>query len=276
MSAARQAVHTDDAAEVYERARGALRRIKSGRQWCDWLEYGEGLRAARAEALSRANTEDISANAYRLAMSDVLREQRLDEDGDGFDKIVRSHVMAVMDNLPAIEQWRSTLSDTDRVRWNFPSTVLQHWRAAVREADEPEDTREVASAMRSLRRSSGVLSAEQTAERYDPDNPPDNALSADGAAEVFPDVEFPETEEEESQGHEEAPTTEASIETEPREPRKRTSGLYEGLSSEDREKLDTLNEFRLTIDRMHQAYLRARKVAGAFAGFSLNRREHLV
>jgi hypothetical protein len=40
-----------------------------------------------------------------------------------------------MDRLPAIESWRNTLTRTERMRLNHPSTVWRKWKAAIAERE---------------------------------------------------------------------------------------------------------------------------------------------
>ena len=50
------------------------------------------------------------------------------------DKGDRSRLLIVMDNLPQIEQWRQTLTPTERLRLNHPDAVLRKWKTFI----EPE------------------------------------------------------------------------------------------------------------------------------------------
>ena len=52
-----------------------------------------------------------------------------------FDKGDRSRLLDVMDRLPAIESWRNTLTRTERMRLNHPSTVWRKWKAASAERE---------------------------------------------------------------------------------------------------------------------------------------------
>jgi hypothetical protein len=44
----------------------------------------------------------------------------------------RARLVEVMENLPAIEQWRNGLTDEQRREWNHPTTVLRRYKAAKR------------------------------------------------------------------------------------------------------------------------------------------------
>ncbi len=112
---------------VMDRARAAWERIKTDDAWHTWLAIGEGLVWCRREGMRRAHTDDTKANRYRTAMGAILAEEKLDT----IDKGVRSHLLDVMDALPDIERWRSTLTVNERARWNHPRTVLEHWKRAT-------------------------------------------------------------------------------------------------------------------------------------------------
>ena len=45
----------------------------------------------------------------------------------------------MIDNLPAIEAWRATLTQTACLRLNHPSSILRKWKAAT-EVKEPQPT----------------------------------------------------------------------------------------------------------------------------------------
>jgi hypothetical protein len=59
---------------------------------------------------------------------DRIVRRILDVRSDG----VRDDLLDVMDRLPAIESWRNTLTRTERMRLNHPSTV---WKAATAERE---------------------------------------------------------------------------------------------------------------------------------------------
>ena len=65
-----------------------------------------------------------------MAIGEWLARYKLDD----MDKGDRSRLFAVMDNLPMIEEWRQTLTLSERLKLNHPSAVLRKWKAAV----EPE------------------------------------------------------------------------------------------------------------------------------------------
>ena len=58
---------------------------------------------------------------------------------DNIDKGDRSRLIEVIDNLPAIEAWRATLTQTACLRLNHPSSILRKWKAAT-EVNEPQPT----------------------------------------------------------------------------------------------------------------------------------------
>ena len=60
-------------------------------------------------------------------MNEWLKREHL---GD-IDQGDRSRLLELMDNLPAISEWRETLTQTERLRLNHPSSVLRKWQKAT-------------------------------------------------------------------------------------------------------------------------------------------------
>jgi hypothetical protein len=117
----------DPGDELCARARAALLRIQSDRTFRDWVEIGEALVWCRSEAFRRSQSNAMTHHRARIAMGKVLEEKRL----HGIHKCVRSHVLDMMEHLPAIEVWRRSpeMDDRKRAKWNYPKTILTHWKA---------------------------------------------------------------------------------------------------------------------------------------------------
>jgi hypothetical protein len=120
----------DERDRVSRQGTEAWRRLKKEKNWNDWLKVGEALQVGREWAMSQAGTNQPSGKAYNMAFGEWLQRYKLDD----MDKGDRSRLFAVMDNLPMIEEWRRTLTLTERLKLNHPNPVLRKWKAAI----EPE------------------------------------------------------------------------------------------------------------------------------------------
>ncbi|MPZ36607.1 MAG: hypothetical protein GEU95_00860 [Rhizobiales bacterium] len=146
-----------DRDRITRTGRAALKRLDSDQNWHDWLAVGEAILIGRQECKEECGLADTNlpagswGGAYNRAFGEWLAKEKLD-----FDKGDRSRLLEVMDNLPAIETWRMTLTLPERRRLNHPSTVLRKWKAAT----QPKEPRE---AKPTLRDSVANLSEESTA-----------------------------------------------------------------------------------------------------------------
>jgi hypothetical protein len=79
-----------------------------------WVTVGRGLQMLRQKA------DQIGT---RNAFNDLRDRHRL---GDKhFRKEVVSRLLKVMDNLEAVEAWRATLTEKQRVEWASPDTIVR-------------------------------------------------------------------------------------------------------------------------------------------------------
>jgi hypothetical protein len=92
-----------------------------------WVKVGRGLQLLRQKA------DQIGT---RNAFNDLRDQHRL---GDKhFRKEVVSRLLKVMDNLEAVEAWRATLTEKQRVEWASPDNAhkkppgTRHLRSDVR------------------------------------------------------------------------------------------------------------------------------------------------
>jgi hypothetical protein len=137
----------DDSDRVSRQTTEAWKRLKKDRNWADWMVVGEGLVLWREEAMKQARTNAPMGRAYNEAFGTRLTRYKLD-DMDGGD---RHRLFEVMDNRPAIEAYRQTLSLRDRLRLNHPSTVLRHFKAyQAKNSPEGAADRADAAALRSI------------------------------------------------------------------------------------------------------------------------------
>jgi hypothetical protein len=113
----------------------ALAQTPVAKNWNDWLMVGEALRVGRRLSMHRAGTNRPAGKGYAQEFSRWLVANRLD-DMDGADRV---KLLVVMDNLPAIEAWRLSLTDAKRMTLNHPATVLRNWREDTADA-RPTDS----------------------------------------------------------------------------------------------------------------------------------------
>ncbi len=90
--------------------------------------YGRGRDRA-------AETEQPIGSRYNSEFGSWLARHHF----DNIDKGDRSRLIEVIDNLPAIEAWRATLTQTACLRLDHPSSILRKWKAATK-VKEPQPT----------------------------------------------------------------------------------------------------------------------------------------
>jgi hypothetical protein len=111
----------------------AWKRVKSHQTklWSDWtMEIGPALMKARAEAMSVAETNRPIGRGYNTAMSGLLEHYEIADMGE----TARAHILKVMENLAAVEEWRAKQHDPDDL--NHPSRVWQKYQRSSTQADE--------------------------------------------------------------------------------------------------------------------------------------------
>jgi hypothetical protein len=100
----------------------AMTRI--GRGWGDWMIIAEAIEVGRTEAMQAANANEPRGKRYEREMGDWLTKNGF----RGIDKGARSRLLDCLEQRAAIEKWRSTLTEAERIRLNHPSTVLRKWK----------------------------------------------------------------------------------------------------------------------------------------------------
>jgi hypothetical protein len=125
------AMREDDHERVCRRGTAAWKRLKRQKNWADWIEVGEALEAGRDWAMHQAGTNEPAGKAYNMTFGEWLRTHQLDD----MDKGERARLFTVMENRAAIEEWRATLTLTERLKLNHPNAVLRKWQKFI----EPED-----------------------------------------------------------------------------------------------------------------------------------------
>jgi hypothetical protein len=104
---------------------------RDNKTWHNWLAVGEALLAGRDWAMSQANRNHPSGRGYSMAFGEWLKRFKLHD----MDKGDRARLFKVMDDLPAIEEWRGSLHPAQRAQLNHPNSVLRKWQAETRDKD---------------------------------------------------------------------------------------------------------------------------------------------
>src|SRR6516162_5132868 len=129
---------TDERDRVVRQGQEAWRRLKKEKSWQDWLKFGEALLVGREWSMHQAGVNRPEGKGYAMAFSEWLQRYKLDD----MDKGDRARLFACMDNLGLIEQWRSTLTQTERLKLNHPNSVWRKWQKAVEPPKEEDKTAE--------------------------------------------------------------------------------------------------------------------------------------
>jgi hypothetical protein len=109
----------------------AWQRVKKAetRMWGDWMTIGEGLLEGRRWAMSVAGTNRPEGKGYVTAFAEWLHRYKVHD----MDKSDRAKLLQLMEERPAVEEWRATiLNDHDRRAFNHPVIVWRKWIAHTR------------------------------------------------------------------------------------------------------------------------------------------------
>jgi hypothetical protein len=118
----------DQLAHAAMLAWGRVKRAQS-RNWSQWMTIGEGLLVGRKWAMHRAGTNRPEGKGYILAFNEWMRQWRLHD----IDRSDRANLLRLMEELPAVEEWRgNTLTEQERRNLNNPTLVWRKWKALER------------------------------------------------------------------------------------------------------------------------------------------------
>src|SRR5262249_56174960 len=108
----------------------AWSRVKKAqsRMWSDWMTIGDGLLEGRRWAMQVASTNRPEGKGYVTAFGEWLTRYKVDD----MDKSDRAKLLQLIQERPALEEWRGTLTDYERRPLNHPRNVWRKWRAATR------------------------------------------------------------------------------------------------------------------------------------------------
>jgi hypothetical protein len=130
---------TDPDQNVIVLGQAAWHRLKKGSTFEDWKQVGAAHVLAhvlgRTAAMREAHVNKPEGRNYNAAFG-RWQERCGFED---LDKAARSRLFEMMDHLAKIEAWRATLTVTQRLDLNHPTSVVRRWKVATakpKEADE--------------------------------------------------------------------------------------------------------------------------------------------
>src|SRR5262245_62077671 len=120
--------------ESYERlghammlAWGRVKKMQS-RTWGEWMTIGEGLLAGRQWAMHKAGTKTPQGKGYVLAFGEWLTRYKVTD----IHQSDRAKLLQIMEERPAVEEWRATLPEYNRRNLNNPTVAYRKWTAATR------------------------------------------------------------------------------------------------------------------------------------------------
>ena len=117
--------HPDEA--VVRAGQEAWCRLRSNATWDDWKQVGKAHVIGRHNAMIEARVNAPIGRRYNEAFGTWQREfgfENLDQ-GD------RARLFEVMGHLAEIEAWLATLTTSERLRLNHPTTVLRKWKGST-------------------------------------------------------------------------------------------------------------------------------------------------
>src|SRR5262245_30822356 len=78
--------------------------------------------------MQMAGANRPEGKGYVIAFAEWLKRYRVDD----MDKSDRAKLLQLMEERPAVEEWRATLTDYERRNLNNPVIVWRKWTAATR------------------------------------------------------------------------------------------------------------------------------------------------
>ena len=121
---------SDKLDQIGRAMQAAWQRVKKAqsRMWGDWMVIGDGLLEGRRWAMQQAGTNRPEGKGYVTAYAEWLKRYKVDD----MDKSDRAKLLQLMEERPAVEEWRMTLTDYERRSLNHPLIVWRKWTAATR------------------------------------------------------------------------------------------------------------------------------------------------
>jgi len=145
------------------------------------MVVGEGLIEGRRWAMQQAGVQAPEGKGYTLAFGEYLKRYRLDD----MDKSDRAKLLQLMEERPAIEEWRATLPTNQRRDLNNPTLVWRKWQADTK-VKKPKPKGQGDARARAMVAEQQERIQELEEERLNPDASPEEV--ADRIIETYPDT----------------------------------------------------------------------------------------
>jgi hypothetical protein len=124
---AQSIVKFDDSSQrVVDVGRAAWRDLRKDETWEKWLSIGRAIEVGRREIMRLLHTNRPAGAQWSRTFGSWLDETGFAE----IDKGARSRLQSCLDNLPAIEQWRQNIGQSQRLQLNHPTVVWRRFQAA--------------------------------------------------------------------------------------------------------------------------------------------------
>ncbi len=102
-------------------------RLRSNTTWDDWKQVGKAHVIGRHKAMIEAGVNQPIGRRYNETFGAWQREFGF----ENLDKGDRGRLFEVMGHLAAIETWLATLTTSEQLRLNHPTTVLRKWKGST-------------------------------------------------------------------------------------------------------------------------------------------------
>ena len=96
--------------------------------WDKWRKIGAAVYIGRQETMAAVGAKKPKGKKYNVRFGHWLQLNGFDD----IDSGDRGKLLRIMENLSAVEAWRATLSEADRLRWNHPYSVWTAWKRGGR------------------------------------------------------------------------------------------------------------------------------------------------
>ena len=113
---------------VIDRGRQAWKNIRRDQAFEDWLMVGRALLIGRGAAMAEAGKNTPQGKGYATAFGKWLSDNGFAD----MDKGDRTRLTHIMDHEAEVIAWRNTLTLTERLRLNHPTSVWRRFEAANR------------------------------------------------------------------------------------------------------------------------------------------------
>lgn len=113
----------------------AWKALQKDESWEKWVTVGKAIDAGKRQTMLELRTNSPKGKVWSTVFGSWLA-------GTGFDKIdksARSRLQNCIDQLPAVEKWRRTLTISERLQLNHPTTVLRKFLAATATPKKKDD-----------------------------------------------------------------------------------------------------------------------------------------